>query len=401
MTQVFISYKREDQSLTLALAHDLEAVGFTVWWDTRMLTGDSIDQVIMDAIDTAQAAIVIWTPNSVGSNWVKSEARRANRQGKLLPVRVPELDESDIPPPFDNYHTALISNRENIKAALAERDILPRQSNTAFPVSPVRKEPPLPTRLPYEPIMVPLKPGVFLMGSPEDELRRYRVNADRKKWETPQRPIKITRPFAIGRDPITFSPITFSEWNIAVAHRACYKPSNCGWEGGGRPVINVSWDDAQAYVNWLRGKTSRPYRLPTEAEWEYACRAGKTEPFYFGHFIDLEYANFRGKWLYDHPPPKRKDKTVEVQECRENAFGLRGMHGNVWEWVEDPWHDSYDRAPTTQDAWTKDSTDDPDLRVIRGGSWKTVAKHVRSATRGKCPKSTRADNIGFRVALDL
>ncbi len=211
------------------------------------------------------------------------------------------------------------------------------------------------------PEMVVVPSGSFLMGSPEDEEGRY-------DNEGPQHRVTIAEPFAIG-----VYEVTFDEWDACVAAGGCngYRPDDDGWGRGRRPVINVSWDDAQAYVDWLSDRTGEEYRLPSEAEWEYAARAGTTTRYWPGDEITAEYANFG----------RNVGRTIEVGSLgRPNAFGLHDVHGNVWEWVEDCWNDSYAGAPANGTAWT---SGDCGRRVLRGGSWDDYPRSLRSAYRGR------------------
>ena len=154
-------------------------------------------------------------------------------------------------------------------------------------------------------------------------------------------------------------------------------------------MINVSWSDAKAYVGWLSRKTREQYRLLSEAEWEYVARAGTTGPFHFGPTISTDQAN------YD----ENRMKTVPVGSFSANGFGLHDVHGNVGEWVEDCWHDSYSGAPVDGSAWV--SGDDCGLRVLRGGSWSNIPWLLRSAVRVRYPPEVRINKFGFRVARTL
>jgi formylglycine-generating enzyme required for sulfatase activity len=170
----------------------------------------------------------------------------------------------------------------------------------------------------------------------------------------PQHQVTIGEPFGVGR-----YEVTFDEWDACVKGGGCndYKPSDQGWGRGRRPVINVSWDDAQAYVAWLSKKTGQPYRLPSEAEWEYAARAGTTSRYWWGNDVPTsKQANFG-----DHV-----NKTSKVGSYPANPWGLHDMNGNVWEWVEDCWNESYEGAPNDGSAWP---SGDCGRRVRRGGSW--------------------------------
>ena len=148
--------------------------------------------------------------------------------------------------------------------------------------------------------------------------------------------------------------MTFEEYDEFAAATGRGLSGDEGWGRGHRPVINVSWDDAQAYVAWLSQRTGKPYRLPSEAEWEYACRAGTTTPFYFGPTISTDQANYHGNYTYGSGQEGvYRKQTVPVGSFPANAFGLHDMHGNVWEWCADVWHDSYEGAPVDGSAWVE------------------------------------------------
>ena len=178
------------------------------------------------------------------------------------------------------------------------------------------------------PLMAVLPPGRFLMGSPPDEPERY-VN------EGPQHAVVIQHPFALG-----VCTVTFAEYDLFCRNTGRELPGDEGWGRENRPAIHVSWDDAQAYCAWLSRQTGQGYRLPSEAEWEYACRAGTPTPFSFGGNISPEQVNYDGNRPYaGGKKGVYREKTVPVQSLPPNAWGLHEMHGNVWEWVQDAWHD--------------------------------------------------------------
>jgi formylglycine-generating enzyme required for sulfatase activity len=242
------------------------------------------------------------------------------------------------------------------------------------------------------PEMVVVPAGEFLMGSPESEPGRGRN-------EGPQR--KVTMPsFAIGK-----YEVTFAEWDACVAEGGCsHKPGDETWGRGRRPAINVSWDDAREFVAWLARKTGKPYRLPTEAEWEYAARAvtdadAPHPPFSTGSTINYKQANYDANFVYaDGKQGIFRQKTIEVGRFPRNAFGLYDMHGNVWEWVEDCYKDSYRGAPTDGSAVV---ARDCALRILRGGSWNYFPQLLRSAYRYATASEVRLDMVGLRVARSL
>jgi formylglycine-generating enzyme required for sulfatase activity len=165
-------------------------------------------------------------------------------------------------------------------------------------------------------------------------------------------------------------------------------------------VVNVSWDDAKEYVSWLGKKTDRAYRLLSEAEWEYAARAGTTTAFSTGRTITTDQANFDGNSTYGGSTKGvYREKTIEVGSLNKpNAFGLHDMHGNVWEWVEDCYQDNYNDAPTDCSAKASVSCG---FRVFRGGSWINGPRYLRSAERGRDRPIFRYYGLGFRVARTL
>jgi formylglycine-generating enzyme required for sulfatase activity len=237
--------------------------------------------------------------------------------------------------------------------------------------------------------MVVVPAGSFMMGSPEDE-------DGRGKNEGPQHPVTIAEPFAIG-----VYEVTFDEWDACVANGGCngYRPNDRGWGRGRRPVIYVSWDDALTYVDWLSDETDEAYRLPSEAEWEYAARAGTTGPFHFGSTISTDQANFRGDETAGLGRiGVDRQQTVTVGSFPANAFGLHDVHGNVREWVADCWNDSYAGAPANGTALT---SGDCGQRVLRGGSWSLTPRNLRSANRIGNVADDRYNSLGFRVARTL
>jgi formylglycine-generating enzyme required for sulfatase activity len=239
------------------------------------------------------------------------------------------------------------------------------------------------------PEMVVMPAGRFTMGSPDSEQGH---NPD----ESPQHSVTFASQFAVGR-----FAVTFDEWDACVADGGCngYQPSDQGWGRGRRPVTNVSWDDAKAYVAWLSKKTGKPYRLLSEAEREYATRAGTTSPFWWGSSISTSQANYDGDFTYgDGTKDEYRGKTVPVDSFQPNPRGLYQVHGNLYDWVEDCYHDGYRGAPSDGSAWI---SEDCSLRVVRGGSWIDDPRTLRSAYRLKVSNVFRFRNLGFRVARTL
>ncbi len=174
------------------------------------------------------------------------------------------------------------------------------------------------------------------------------------------------------------------------------------WQDAKLPVEQVSWDDAQVFCQKLSAATGKKYRLPSEAEWEYACRAKTDTPFYFGETISTELVNYDGNYTYKSGVKGvYRAQTISVGSFPANGFGLHDMHGNVWEWCEDKWHENYQGAPTNGSAWI--SGNDNDYRLLRGGSWSFDPYNCRSAYRNRRSADIWDNNIGFRVvcAQDL
>ena len=237
---------------------------------------------------------------------------------------------------------------------------------------------------PQCPTMVVLPAGSFVMGSPASE-------ADRYDDEGPQRRVTIRRPFAVGK-----YEVTFAEWNACVAAGGCSRrPKDEGWGRGRRPVIDVNWHEAKDYVRWLSRRTSKRYRLLSEAEWEYAARAGTRTRHHWGSSVGRNRANCDGcgsRW--------DNDRTAPAGSFAANRFGLHDMHGNVWEWVEDCWHGDYRGAPSDGQARTTGGNCD-NKGVLRGGSWNYGPWGIRSAIRSGSRIGRRDDDVGFRVARTL
>jgi formylglycine-generating enzyme required for sulfatase activity len=242
------------------------------------------------------------------------------------------------------------------------------------------------------PEMIVVPAGTFVMGAPETELGYNDTDG-------PQRVVMIRHPFAIGK-----FEVTFAEWEACVADGGCQgnpSPLDEGWGRGRKPVINVSWEDAKQYVAWLSRTTHKPYRLPAEAEWEYAARAGTTSPFSTGSTITTDQANFQDHFNAANDDESRthyRQQSIEVGSFPPNGWGIYDIHGNVWEWVEDSWHENYMEAPGSGLSWP-----DGDLsyRVLRGGSWYSLATDVRSASRRREVPDYRSAEFGFRIARTL
>ena len=233
------------------------------------------------------------------------------------------------------------------------------------------------------PEMIGIPTGTFEMGD---------LSGDGNSDERPVREVTFRTPFAISK-----FEVTFDDYDRFAKAEGRPLPNDEGWGRGSRPVINVSWEDANAYADWLSEQTGKQYRLPTEAEWEYAARAGTTTRFPWGNNRARGRANCRdcgSEW-------DDKRRTAPVGSFEKNPWELRDTAGNVWEWTEDCWHEDYAGAPTDGSAWLDSSAGDCSLRVKRGGSWYSASKGIRSANRDSLKPGLRTDNTGFRLVRTL
>lgn len=434
MADVFISYAREDRGRAQSLAHVLETAGRSVWWDREILPGNDFTAVIGAELAAAKAVVVIWSAASIASGWVRDEAHEGLERQALVPVLV---DGVEPPMGYRSIHAADLTGWEggdhpgldDILQAIAKLcdgatpplkpPIEVRVTKAAAPrvgrrwagwlagvvlvaaigggVAMLPKlittkdnsdRPPVPSTGPTGavqtfqdcsrcPPMVTLPVGEFRMGTSW-------FDRQSQSDERPRVTVGIGRAFAIGRDEVTFD-----EWEACLADGGCggYRPPDAGWGGGQRPVINVSWADVQLYIEWLRATTGKPYRLPTEAEWEYACRAGTQTNYPFGDAIGPALANYN----------RQVGQTQAVGSYPPNPWGLRDMNGNVWEWVEDVYNNGHDGRPA--DAEARTTGPDPEDHVIRGGSWDDRDRRARCASRDRKDSAHREDELGFRVAL--
>ncbi len=234
--------------------------------------------------------------------------------------------------------------------------------------------PPLCPKMVVVPRCVPKMGCDFEMGEGED-----------------RHPVSIAEPFAMGQ-----TEVTFDEWQVCVERGPCQPKDDAGWGEGRRPIIYVSHRDAAEYAAWLSEMTGKAYRLPSEAEWEYAARAGTTTRYSWGDDVGTNRANCDGcgsEW--------DDESTAPVASFEPNEFGLYDVHGNVWEWVEDCWHATYDGAPTDGSAWLNSDQTDCSKAVVRGGSWYGEPNSVRSAFRYGIARDGQDDSLGFRIARTL
>lgn len=304
------------------------------------------------------------------------------------------IRNSDNPADYRAYLEAYPQGRfaplARIRARAEQVPAAPPQAPASRPTSPAASAAPPAARA----VPADLKPGdTFRDCSDCPEMTVIASGAfemganDALPFERPRHRVTLARPFAIGR-----REVTFAEWDRCVAASACrHRPNDQGWGRGDRPVLDVSWSDAKAFTAWLSQVTGQRYRLPTEAEWEYAARAGATTAYWWGREIGTGRANCAGCGGLE-------GQTVPVGSFPANRFGLFDTAGNIAEWVEDCWHDSYRGAPADGSAWTTGACRE---RVLRGGSFGNNPSYLRSSSRFKYDVDVRYVGNGFRVVREI
>ncbi|OHX34104.1 hypothetical protein BJL95_06345 [Methylomonas sp. LWB] len=385
MPDIFLSYVREDKEQAQRLAQALERQGWCVFWDRSSIhIGEDLDEVIENAIEQCRCMIVGWSRLAKKSDWVRGEATIGRERRILLPLKFETVEP---PIAFRSLHTEDFSDWRGEEAssefqALCKsvRRLLGEPAQFSPPAADLAKavetSPPLiqANRLVTEPEMIIIPAGSFAMGG------------DQYDNEKPIHTVTFAKPFKLGK-----YPVMFVEYDVFAEQTGRAKPEDLGWGRGRRPVINVTWQDAADYAAWLRETTGKPYRLPSEAEWEYACRAGSRGEFFWGDDAGLakHYAWF----------DQNAGGTIqEVGLKLANPYGLHDMVGNVWEWLQDGWYEDYQGAPIDGSAWIGGYGG---RRVIRSGSWGNSMASLRSAHRLWNSPEYRFNFLGFRLALDL
>lgn len=393
MSDIFIAYSRNDSAIAERLAQRLREEGWQVFIDRQTLVGRRWHKEIERELHTAKAVVVLWSTTSRESDYVLEEAEYGKRKEILFPAFIERVE---YPYGFGRIQTAdLVGWNQQAEHAGLDRLLVSLQTHlngavAAFPVEATTIVKPVTQSLispgqtfrdPFKsggegPLLTVIPAGRFLMGSPDNE-------PNRSVEEGPQHAVIIAQPFALG-----VYAVTFAEYDCFCEITGRIPPNDYDWGRENRPVINVSWRNAQAYCDWLSEQTGQLYRLPSEAEWEYACRAGTQTPFHTGETINPDQANFG----HNHK------KTLPVGSFAPNAFGLYDMHGNVWEWTEDCWHDNYHNAPGDGLAWLEANRGNCNRRVVRGGSWYNLPQFLRSAHRIGINTDDAYCERGFRIA---
>jgi formylglycine-generating enzyme required for sulfatase activity len=386
MSDIFISYSKEDRGKAKDIAEALKRQGFSVWWDRSILPGETFDSVIEEALDAAKCVIVLWSRTSVSSKWVKTEGSEGDRRGILIPVLI---DDVKIPLAFRRIQAADLRDWEGILPHPGFDNLLKAAAGIlGRPVQPSRRTNEVRDREPEkvnisieEPEKLAKQDNSIGMKFTRIPAGEFYMGSTEFGWGKPVHKVKINNPFYLGTHPVTQR-----EWKAVMGHNSSH------FKGDDLPVENVSWDDVQEFIKKLNEKEDTDkYRLPSEAEWEYACRAGTTTKYSFG---DSESKLGKYAWY----EANSGDKTHPVGQKKPNPWGLYDMHGNVWEWVQDERHDHYDGAPTDGSAW--ESGDGAD-RINRGGSLSRIPGYCQSAIRNALDPGFRYDDIGFRLLREL
>ena len=461
MARIFISYAREDEAKVSALYAKLKEAGFTPWMDVEDITpGENWERAINTAIREAHFVVVCLSPHFVVKRgFIQREIKiSADRSLEFMAndiVVIPaRLEECPAPEELRQFQwvdmfkeTGWPKLLKALRVGAERRGIAlntATQPKTDHRLPTTENQPRTPENQLLTPIsqlptygfttvtmdrsgnivrrqpgkaryfteapggldlgMTYVPGGSFYMGlnaSEEEEVRKeiekyYKNESDWVKTVMPQHQVSV-RPFFIGK-----FQITQAQWRTIARFpkvRIDLKLDPSGFKGDKLPVENVSWEDAQEFCARLSRQTGKLYRLPTEAEWEYACRAGTLTPFAFGETITPEVVNYAGNHPYGNAKKGTyRGKTTPVGSLgMANAFGLFDMHGNVWEWCEDVRHESYDYAPGDGTAWL--SGEESGSRVIRGGGWYNAGYGCRSDNRFFNQPDYRNEGVGFRVVL--
>jgi formylglycine-generating enzyme required for sulfatase activity len=407
---VFLSHASEDkETFARPLYERLIDENYRVWYDEQEIEwGDKLDRKITEGLKKSQYGMVVISPKYFAKHkeWTFMEFNNILESDKILPIlhgiEWPQIQRNH-PKEYERIKNwVAISSGKGIeyivqqtqrklgvpikrfefKTAEISTNLLSTVTKTKSAEYFTQN---LRNGVTLE--MVSIPGGTFKMGSPENE-EGYRSS------QSPQHEVTVP-PFFMGK-----YPVTQQQWRVVAALEKVnidLKSDPSYFKGDNLPVECVSWNDAQEFCARLFRMANKTYRLPTEAEWEYACRGGTTTPFYCGETISTDLANYDGNYIYGQGQKgEYREKTTKVGIFPANPFGLYDMCGNVWEWCEDGWHENYINAPIDGSAWTSLSS----IQVLRGGSWINFPRGCRSASRYNGDRDVRVcilSNIGFRV----
>ena len=387
-TNIFISFAYKDVERVRPIADELERIGWCVFWDHKIPSGEQWPGYLKEKLDESHCVLVVWSRDSINSSWVHAEVDEAQKRNILIPVL---LDAVEPPLGFRNIQAADLSDWNNDVSHPQFKQCVEAINSKIPPRNFVR-----------------IRGGLFTLGSPKSE-------AERSDDET-QHQVNVSEfylcQYAVSvKEYLVFTDETnshYPEWmevgskyNITTGSEDHYKKLGKALTGENHPIVGISWNDAVAYCDWLSRKSGKTLRLPTEAEWEYACRAGTTTPFNTGENLTTDQANYDGNYPYsNNQKGVYRENTVAVDSFAPNAWGLYIMHGNVMEWCSDWYGDKY--YEECKKKGTVENPAGPETgsgRVLRGGSWGGDAGGCRSADRGNGTPGSRGSRVGFRLVF--
>ena len=446
---MYLSYDEQDAEKIALIVRELEQAGYRVYCDLNLPVGAAWHHVVDFTLSNSDAVVVAWSSASARSTRVVEEARFAVNNGLYVPI---VLDRGAQPHGFEQNSVIDFVDWDGSGKALQFRHLLNRIQHTVAsttslsgrsaldgsggPESIHAKAERQRKRLLWQmiivviviasvgvemkyfgwrhlrggvqgiswesddprvfqdslkvggqgPEMVMIPAGVFSMGSPTDE---YGREGD----EGPPREVKL-QAFALSRDEITFD-----QFNVFARATNHWLPRDERWGSGNRPIVEIGWHDAQDYARWLSEQTGENYRLPSEAEWEYAARAKSATRYWWGDEIRPGNQAMANCSMCGSPFDRRQSAPSGMFE--RNPFGLRNMNGNVWEWTTDCWHESYKDAPRDATPWLETDEGECSVRVVRGGSFGDDSSALRSANRHWAIIDQRIFVLGMRLARDL
>ena len=385
---IFICYAREDKKRVDPIVRELKKHGWGVFCDMVIPPGENWRSYIKKRLDESCCVLVLWSHHSINSDWVIAEADEAKKRGILFPAL---LDAVEPPYGFSHIQSADLSDWNN--------DVLHPQFQRCL-VAINSKIPPRDfVRIPAD---------EFAMGSPKTEAERY---DDETHHQVKVSEFYLCKYAVTVKDYLQFTQETnshYPEWmevgskyNVKTGDDDHYKKLGKALTDENHPVVGVSWNDAVAYCKWMYQKSGKKFRLPTEAEWEYACRAKTTTPFNTGENLKTDQANYDGNYPYNNNlKGLYRENTVPVDSFAPNAWGLYNMHGNVREWCSDWYGDKYyDECKAKGTVENPAGPETGSYRVLRGGRWYSRARHCRSANRHRDIPGDRSSYVGFRLAF--
>jgi formylglycine-generating enzyme required for sulfatase activity len=385
VADLFVSYKREDRVAVERIISRLTNEGYSVWWDSRLEAGENFGESIAQELDEAKCVLVIWSQASVGSKWVYAEATEADNQGKLVPVII---ESCRVKPPFNILHCFNLAGDKEEADSPVWKGLLEQIRSLANPTgSSAPDDGEYANSSRHGTTALRERSSLNFVRIPAGTCEHKEGGfANNRETVT----IEIDYDFAISK-----FAATVAEWEAAIADGLTVNPAREHTQESSRlPVVNVSWDDALQYAAWLSDRMGKTIRLPSEAEWEYACRANGSSTFSFGETLNQKQACCRFAPMAEHSLPKGP---VPVGSFPPNSFGLYEMHGNVWEWTMDCWRPSLEHAVLDGSPMLEG---DYETRVIRGGSWANPPENAGCSTRGHARKNSRNRFTGFRLVME-